>query len=195
MMAEQDLDLWREYQKGADEAWTRVEEQEYWYYLALDEWYYQDGIKEARLQQENADRAAGAREEAQEYRAGVMNYYESEIEGLEDQIYGIEEELDSLWIVLRDNEDDAAGSAYETAYDEIEDYYTDLREFEEEEWEFEYDLEELELEQLWDDTAAAHDGYIQAEMDYEAAIDRNYWAWEDYYEADWYWYEADDALW
>lgn len=64
MMAEQDLDLWREYQKGANEAWTRVEEQEYWYYLALDEWNYQDGIKEARLVQEQADRAAGARQEA-----------------------------------------------------------------------------------------------------------------------------------
>jgi hypothetical protein len=31
MQAEQDLDLWREYQKGADEAWERVAEQEYWY--------------------------------------------------------------------------------------------------------------------------------------------------------------------
>lgn len=40
MQSEQDLDLWREYQKGADEAWERVVEQEYWYYLALDEWEY-----------------------------------------------------------------------------------------------------------------------------------------------------------
>jgi len=55
MMAEQDLDLWREYQKGANEALSRVAEQEYWYYLALEEWEYQDGIKEARLQQEQAE--------------------------------------------------------------------------------------------------------------------------------------------
>jgi len=55
MLAEQDLDLWREYQKGADEAWTRVAEQEYWYYLALDEWNYQDGQKEGRLAAEQAE--------------------------------------------------------------------------------------------------------------------------------------------
>jgi len=28
-----------------------------------------------------------------------MNYYESELEGLESQIYGIEEEMDALWII------------------------------------------------------------------------------------------------
>jgi hypothetical protein len=28
MEKESDLDLWREYQKGADEAWLRVEEQQ-----------------------------------------------------------------------------------------------------------------------------------------------------------------------
>jgi hypothetical protein len=95
MMAEQDLDLWREYQKGANEAWTRVEEQEYWYQLALDEWQYQDGVNEARMQQEQADRAAGARQEAQDYRQGVIMFYESELEGIEENIYGIEEEIET----------------------------------------------------------------------------------------------------
>jgi hypothetical protein len=84
MQAEQDLDLWREYQKGANEAWDRVSEQEYWYQLATDEWEYQDGEKAARTAIANAERAAEAREQAQMYRDGIMSYYESELEGLEE---------------------------------------------------------------------------------------------------------------
>merc|ERR1711981_518024 len=95
MQAEQDLDLWREYQKGADEAWERVAEQEYWYYLALDEWEYQDAQKDTRVAAAQAAAAAEAREQAQLYRTGIMLYYETEIEGLEDAMYGAEEEMDT----------------------------------------------------------------------------------------------------
>jgi hypothetical protein len=80
-------------------------------------------------------------------------------------------------------------------FEEIEDYYTELEEAEEEEWELEYDLEELEVEQLWDDTAAAHDNYIRAEMDFEAAIDREYNSYEDLEDANEEWYAADEELW
>lgn len=45
MESEADLDLWREYQKGADEAWDRVEDQQYWYDIAVEEWEYQDSAK------------------------------------------------------------------------------------------------------------------------------------------------------
>jgi hypothetical protein len=34
-----------------------------------------------------------------------------------------------------------------------------------------------------------------AEMDYEDAIDREYFAWEDYYAADEEWYAAEEELW
>ena len=95
MQSESDLDLWREYQKGADEAWERVAEQEYWYYLALDEWEYQDAQKDARVAAAAALRAAEAREQAQLYRAGIMMYYETELEGLMDTMYGAEEEMDT----------------------------------------------------------------------------------------------------
>jgi len=45
MQAEQDLDLWREYQKGADQAWELVSEQEHWYMMATEEWEYLDSEK------------------------------------------------------------------------------------------------------------------------------------------------------
>lgn len=32
-------------------------------------------------------------------------------------------------------------------------------------------------------------------MDYEAAIDREYYAWEDFWAADEEWYAADNELW
>lgn len=73
MEREADLDLWREHQKGANEAWARVEEQEEWYDLATAEWEYQDGLKQARTAAAEALQTATNRQDAQAYRWGVIN--------------------------------------------------------------------------------------------------------------------------
>lgn len=84
-------------------------------------------------------------------------YYEAELGGLVDTIYGIEQEIESWAGIMASNEDDMAGQAYEQAYTDYGDFEDDLAEALEDEWEFEEDLAELELENLWDDTAAAYD--------------------------------------
>jgi hypothetical protein len=55
-----------------------------------------------------------------------MNYYESELEGLESSIEGAEEEMDRYYGIMRDNWDDQSGSAYTTAYSEYEVYENEL---------------------------------------------------------------------
>lgn len=150
--------------------------------MAVDEWEYQDSQKDARAAADQAMRTAEAREQAQQYRTGLILYYETKLENLEDEIDGVNEEIESYANIMAENEEGT--DAWNDAYDEYEEYEEDLYDLEEEELEAEEELEGLEEEQLWDDTAAIYDEYLFAEREYEMAIDRKYQAEQEYWEAE-----------
>lgn len=108
---------------------------------------------------------------------------------------GMSETLESLQGVMDDNAADAAGAAYEEAYEEYYDLLDEYYEVEEEAYEFEDELYGLEEEQLWDDTAAAYDAYVFAELEFEYAVERESNA-QDELDAAWEEYDlADQELW
>ena len=96
---------------------------------------------------------------------------------------------------MDNNAGDAPGSAFEDAFDANATYETTIDGKLEEEELYEDELEQLELEALWDLTAASHDSYEMAYAAYEMAEEYLEWAEEDYEDADANWYEADDELW
>ena len=97
--------------------------------------------------------------------------------------------------IMDNNADDAAGSTYEDAFNAKAGYETTIDGYLTDEELYEDELEQLELEALWDLTAASHDAYEMAYAAYEMAEEYLEWAEEDYEDADANWYEADDELW
>lgn len=97
--------------------------------------------------------------------------------------------------IMDNNADDAAGSTYEDAFNAKAGYETTIDGYLTDEELYEDELEQLELEALWDLTAASHDSYEMAYAAYEMAEEYLEWAEEDYEDADANWYEADDELW
>lgn len=97
--------------------------------------------------------------------------------------------------IMDNNADDAAGSDYEAAFNANADYETTIDGLLVDEELYEDELAELELEALWDLTAASHDSWEMAYAAYEMAEEYLEWAEEDYEDADANWYEADDELW
>lgn len=97
--------------------------------------------------------------------------------------------------IMDNNADAAAGSTYEDAFNAKAGYETTIDDYLADEELYEDELEQLELEALWDLTAASHDSYEMAYAAYEMAEEYLEWAEEDYEDADANWYEADDELW
>lgn len=123
----------------------------------------------------------------------MINYYETELEGLEESAQGNCGEADYYleeWVGMDDDD-----NGKEWTYEEYEYYAEYCYEDEEEMAEMEEELYELEEEQLQDDTAAAFDMYTLAENELENSEARDNRAYYDFEDAMYEVMQADDALW
>lgn len=106
----------------------------------------------------------------------MIAWYEGELTGLEGSISGIREEMSGEQTIMDNNADDASGTTYEDAHSAYAGYETTIDGFLDDEELYEDELAELELEALWDLTAASHDAYEMAEAAFEMAEDYLEWA-------------------
>lgn len=125
----------------------------------------------------------------------MIAWYEGELTGLETSIGGIRTEMAGEQTIMDNNADAPAGRTYEDAFNAKAGYETTIDDYLADEELYEDELAELELEALWDLTAASHDAWEMAYAAYENAEWYLEWAEMDYEDADANFYEADDELW